>query len=48
MFAMASASLITALAQAQVVQFKDADKIRSWDAWNDHKPQTTKKEQPCD
>ena len=25
---------------SQVVSFKDAAKIKSWDAWNDHKKQT--------
>ena len=27
-----------------VVAFKDADKIKSWDAWNDHKPKVAPKE----
>ena len=32
---------------SQVVSFKDAAKIKSWDAWNDHKKQTGWKERPC-
>ena len=34
-------------AQADVVAFKDADKIKSWDAWNDHKKPAPPKERPC-
>ncbi len=30
-----------------VVSFKDASKIRSWDAWNDHKKPQPKKERRC-
>lgn len=30
-----------------VVSFKDAAKIRSWDAWNDHKAPVAWKEKPC-
>ena len=33
--------------QAEVVSFKDAAKIKSWDAWNDHKKPAPPKEQPC-
>ena len=32
---------------AQVVAFKDAGKIKSWDAWDDHKGPPVKKEMPC-
>ena len=35
------------LAQGQIVSFKDAAKIRSWDAWNDHKGPQIKKEKRC-
>ena len=34
-------------AQADVVAFKDAAKIKSWDAWNAHKKPTPPKERPC-
>ena len=34
-------------AQADVVAFKDAAKIKSWDAWNDHKKPAPPKERPC-
>ncbi|MBR3222962.1 MAG: hypothetical protein IKF72_12135 [Kiritimatiellae bacterium] len=34
-------------AQADVVPFKDAAKIKSWDAWNDHKKSAPPKERPC-
>jgi len=37
---------ISALA-ADVVSFKDASKIKSWDAWNDHKGVVEWKEKPC-
>ena len=30
-----------------VVSFKDAAKIKSWDAWNDHKGPQAWKEKPC-
>ena len=33
--------------QGEVVAFKDAAKIKSWDAWNDHKKTTLPKERPC-
>ena len=33
-------------AQAEVVAFKDAAKIKSWDAWNDHKKPAPPKERP--
>ena len=33
--------------QADVVSFKDAAKIKSWDAWNDHKKPAPPKERPC-
>ncbi len=32
---------------AAVVPFKDADKIKSWDAWDDHKAPTAWKEKRC-
>ena len=32
---------------AQIVSFKDAAKIKSWDAWNDHKKPTGWKEKRC-
>ena len=32
---------------ADVVAFKDAAKIKSWDAWNDHKKVEAPKEKPC-
>ena len=31
----------------KVVSFKDASKIKSWDAWNDHKKVEAPKEKPC-
>ena len=34
-------------ARAEVVSFKDAAKIKSWDAWNDHKKPVAKKEKRC-
>ena len=34
-------------AAAEVVSFKDAAKIKSWDAWNDHKKPEPPKEKPC-
>jgi len=36
-----------AAATADVVSFKDAAKIKSWDAWNDHKRSEPPKEKPC-
>ena len=30
-------------AQSEIVSFKDAAKIKSWDAWNDHKKPVAKK-----
>jgi hypothetical protein len=33
--------------QGQVVAFKDASKIKSWDAWNDHKGKARWKERRC-
>ena len=41
-FAVVAASL-----SAQVVSFKDAAKIRSWDAWDDHLKKKGWKEKPC-
>ena len=35
------------VAMAEVVSFKDAAKIKSWDAWNDHKKPVPPKERPC-
>ena len=35
------------VAMAEVVSFKDAAKIKSWDAWNDHKKPAPPKERPC-
>ena len=35
------------MAHADVVAFKDAAKIKSWDAWNDHKKSAPPKERPC-
>ena len=32
---------------AAPVSFKDAAKIKSWDAWNDHKGEQTWKERRC-
>ena len=32
---------------AGVVSFKDAAKIKTWDAWNDHKGPQAWKEKPC-
>ena len=31
----------------EIVAFKDAAKIKSWDAWNDHKGKSAWKEKPC-
>ncbi len=36
-----------AAVMAEVVSFKDAAKIKSWDAWNDHKKPQTPKEKRC-
>lgn len=33
--------------QSEVVSFKDAGKIKSWDAWNDHKAPAAWKEKRC-
>ena len=38
---------MAAVALAQVVSFKDAAKIKSWDAWNDHKKPSGWKEKRC-
>ena len=43
----AGAVLSAALSAAGVVSFKDAAKIKSWDAWNDHKKQKAPKTRPC-
>ena len=47
----AACALVTAvLAQGAVVPFKDAAKIKSWDAWNDHKATAERKKaklRPC-
>ena len=40
------AALCGALA-AEVTPFKDASKIKSWDAWQDHQKQQPRKEKPC-
>ena len=45
-------SIIVASAVLAVVSFKDAAKIKSWDAWNDHKAKNAitnvlQKEKPC-
>ena len=41
-------SMVACIAcDAQVVAFKDAGKIKSWDAWDDHKGPPVKKEMPC-
>ena len=40
-------ALLALTAAAKVVSFKDAAKIRSWDAWNDHKKQAAPKKRPC-
>ena len=40
------AALCGALA-AEVTPFKDASKIKSWDAWQDHQKQPPRKEKPC-
>ena len=40
-------ALAALLAQGQVVSFKDAAKIKSWDAWDDHKGPQVKKEKRC-
>ena len=34
-------------AMGEIVSFKDAAKIRSWDAWDDHKKPVQLKEKPC-
>jgi len=33
---MIGAAVVAAVAMGEVVSFKDANKIKSWDAWNDH------------
>ena len=38
---------IVAGVSAQIVSFKDAAKIKSWDAWNDHKKPSGWKEKRC-
>ena len=38
---------LASVAVLAVVSFKDAAKIKSWDAWNDHKGVQTWKEKPC-
>ena len=40
-------ALAALLAQGQVVSFKDAAKIKSWEAWDDHKGPQVKKEKRC-
>ena len=40
-------SICAMSAQADVVAFKDASKIKSWDAWDDHKKPEPPKEKPC-
>ena len=42
-----AAAGMAAVALAQIVSFKDAAKIKSWDAWNDHKKPTGWKEKRC-
>ena len=44
--------LLVVLAATGLVSFKDANKIKSWDAWNDHKAQVAvtnvlQRERPC-
>ena len=46
MVGLAMVSAQPALAQ-NVVKFKDAAKIKSWDAWDDHKAPVLPKERPC-
>ena len=46
MFCLGAAVLCLA-AGGEVVSFKDAAKIKSWDAWNDHKKAAKPKERPC-
>ena len=41
------AVLLCLVAGGEVVSFKDAAKIKSWDAWNDHKKAAKPKERPC-
>ena len=45
--ALASGMGATEVVQPAVVSFKDAAKIKSWDAWNDHEKKTAPKEKPC-
>ena len=50
--AICTAALTGLLAATGVVSFKDADKIKSWDAWDDHKVSAAitnvlQKEKPC-
>ena len=45
-----SAAGMVAAALAQFVAFKDAAKIKSWDAWSDHKgkkEQKARNQRPC-
>ena len=44
---LAAAVVAGAAATAEVVSFKDAAKIKSWDAWDDHKKPEPPKEKPC-
>lgn len=39
--------LLPPSATGEVVSFKDAASIKSWDAWNDHKGAAAWKEKPC-
>ena len=41
------ASICGLQARCDIVSFKDASKIKSWDAWNDHKGKSKWKEKTC-
>ena len=44
---MGAAALAAFVAVGEVVAFKDAAKLKSWDAWGSHKKAAPKKERPC-
>ena len=45
--AVAVCAIVPVPSFAEVVPFRDAAKIKSWDAWNDHKKPSAPKEKPC-
>lgn len=45
--AVLAAAVAGTAARAEVVSFKDAAKIKSWDAWHDHEKKAAPREKPC-